>query len=136
MMNAKPVLNPIAHHFKLSVEKIPKSESDKAYMERVPYASAVGSLMYAMVYTRPDLAYVVSIVSRFISNPRKEHWLALKWILRYIKGTLRKGLRYGGKEDGSNDSKTVVGFVDSNYAGCLDTKKSLTGYVLLYMGQQ
>ena len=52
----------------------------------VPYSSIAGSLIYAMVCNRPDIAHVVSIVSKFLSNPRKEHW-EIKWILRYLKGT-------------------------------------------------
>ncbi|PKI56618.1 hypothetical protein CRG98_023001 [Punica granatum] len=51
-------------------------------MKKVPYSSAVGSLMYAMVCTRPDIAHSVGVVSRFLSNPGKEHWNAVKWILR------------------------------------------------------
>ena len=57
-------------------------------MSRVPYALEVGSLMYAMVCTRPDIAHAVGVVSRFLSNPAKEHWESVKWILRYLKGTL------------------------------------------------
>ncbi|RVW89936.1 Retrovirus-related Pol polyprotein from transposon TNT 1-94 [Vitis vinifera] len=53
-------------------------------MRKVPYASAVGSLMYAMVCTMPDIAHAVGVVSRFISNPGKEHWAIVKWILRGV----------------------------------------------------
>ncbi|XP_073046052.1 secreted RxLR effector protein 161-like [Primulina eburnea] len=95
-------------------------------MKRVPYASAVGSLMYLMICTRPDLAYSVSMVSRFMAHPGKEHWMALKWILRYIKGTMYKGLRYRGD---TVDGNVIKGYVDSDYAGSIDTRKSLTGYV-------
>ncbi|CAN0919975.1 Retrovirus-related Pol polyprotein from transposon TNT 1-94 [Linum grandiflorum] len=55
-------------------------------MKNVPYASAVGSLMYAMVCTRPDIAHAFGVVSRFLSNPGKEHWVAVKWILCYLRG--------------------------------------------------
>jgi len=55
-------------------------------MSEVPYASSVDSLMYTMVYTRPDIAQVVGVVSRHMSNTRKEHWRAVKWIVRYLKG--------------------------------------------------
>uniref|UniRef100_A0A2N9HLL9 Reverse transcriptase Ty1/copia-type domain-containing protein n=1 Tax=Fagus sylvatica TaxID=28930 RepID=A0A2N9HLL9_FAGSY len=54
-------------------------------MSKVPYASAIGSLMYAMVCTRPDIAHAVGVVSRYMSNPGKQHWEAVKWILRYLK---------------------------------------------------
>ena len=87
MKNAKPVGSPLANHFRLCVEQCPKSDEEKDTMKDVPYASAVGSLMYAMVCTRPDIAYVVGIMSRFITNLGKEHWVAVKWILRNLRGS-------------------------------------------------
>ena len=53
-------------------------------MKKVPYASVVGSLMYVMVYTRLDIRYAVGVVNLFMSTPNKEHWVAIKWILRYM----------------------------------------------------
>ncbi|CAJ2642124.1 unnamed protein product [Trifolium pratense] len=69
MSKAKPVSTPLAGHLKLSSEQCPTSEKDKEDMKKIPYASAVGSLMYAMVCTRPDIAHAVGVVSRFLSNP-------------------------------------------------------------------
>ncbi|CAA0828942.1 Uncharacterized mitochondrial protein AtMg00810 [Striga hermonthica] len=63
-------------------------------MAGVPYSSAVGSLMYAMVCTRPDIAHAVGIVSRCLSNPGKDHWKVVKWILRYLKGSANKCLTF------------------------------------------
>ena len=103
-------------------------------MAKIPYANAVGSLMYAMVCTRPDIAYSMSLVSRFMSNPGKVHWQALKWILRYIKGSLGKGLVYGGAYENSYSPVAIEGFVDSDYVGCLDTRKSITGYIFTTFG--
>ena len=103
-------------------------------MAKIPYANAVGSLMYVIMCTRPDIAYSMSLVSRFMSNPGKVHWQALKWILRYIKGSLGKGLVYGGADKNSYSSAAIEGFVDSNYAGCLDTRKSITGYIFTAFG--
>ncbi|MCO5556931.1 hypothetical protein L7F22_010486 [Adiantum nelumboides] len=60
-------------------------------MAKIPYASACGSLMYAMVATRPDIAYAVGVVSRFMSNPGKKHWEAVKGVLRYLNGTKDSG---------------------------------------------
>ena len=65
----------------------PKTQEEMDYMSKVPYASTVGSLMYAMVFTRPDIAHAVGVVSRYMNNPGKEHWMAVKWILRYLRGT-------------------------------------------------
>ena len=63
-------------------------------MSRVPYASAVGSLIYAMVCTRPYIAHAVGVLSRFMSNPGKEHWIAVKQVFRYLHGTSDYGLCY------------------------------------------
>ena len=86
--NAKPVSTPFAIHFRLSKDMCPKTQDEIDHMSKIPYASAVGSLMYAMVWTRPDIAHAVGVVSRFMENPGKEHWQAVKWILRYLRGNL------------------------------------------------
>jgi ATP-binding cassette subfamily B (MDR/TAP) protein 1 len=73
MQDAKPVSTSLAPHFKLFLDLCPASDEDIKYMSRVPYSSAVGSLMYAMVCSRPDLAHAMSVVSRYMANPGKEH---------------------------------------------------------------
>ncbi|KAJ0555551.1 putative RNA-directed DNA polymerase [Helianthus annuus] len=78
LKDAKIRSTPLGSHFKLSKDQSPKSDEDKEEMAKVPYASAVGSLMYAMVCTRPDIAHAVGVVSRFMSNPGREHWEAVK----------------------------------------------------------
>ena len=87
MSEAKPVGSTLPTNCKLSGKLSPKTKAKKAEMMKIPYASTVGSLMYAMVCTRPDIGYAIGVVSRFMSNPGKEHWNAVKWILRYLKGT-------------------------------------------------
>ena len=89
MKSAKPVSTPLASHLKLSKQMCPTTKEEKKEMAKVLYFSAVGSLMYAMVCTRPNIAHAVGVVSRFLENPRKEHWEAVKWILRYLRGTTR-----------------------------------------------
>ena len=79
--------------------------------------------MYAMVCTRPDLAQSVSVVSRFMGEPGKEHWQAVKRIFRYLKGTSDVGLIYGGDTE-----CLVTGFSDSDYAGDVDGRRSMNGY--------
>ena len=59
-------------------------------MANVPYESIVGSLLYAAIGTRPDIAHAVNAISKFMKNPGQAHWLAAKRILRYIKGTVDK----------------------------------------------
>lgn len=63
-------------------------------MRSVSYQSAMGSIMYSMVGTSPDLAYSVGLRSRFMSRQLKEHWQAVKWLLRYIKGSVEKKLGF------------------------------------------
>ena len=87
MSEAKPVGFTLPTNCKLNAKQCRRGEKEKAEMRKVPYASAVGSLMYAMVCTRPDIAFVVGAVSRYMSNPGREHWAVVKWILRYLKGT-------------------------------------------------
>ena len=82
----------MATHFNLTKKQSPKTDEDKKDMAKVPYASAVDSLMYAMVCTRPDIAHAVGVVSVFMSNPGKEHWEAVKWLLCYLKGTSKIAL--------------------------------------------
>ncbi|RVW63516.1 Retrovirus-related Pol polyprotein from transposon TNT 1-94 [Vitis vinifera] len=77
------------------MQYIASTDEEVEYMKSVPYSSVVGSLMYAMVCTRPDLAFAVSVVSRFMSNPGKAHWEAVKWIMRYLKGSSSVCLVYG-----------------------------------------
>lgn len=126
MNNCKPVSTPLAAHFKLSSELCPDTKEEMEHMSHVPYANAVGSLMYAMVCTRPDLAYAVSVVSRYMHNPGKSHWSAVKWIFRYLKGTSDIGLVFDRKMATTND---VIGYVDSDYGGDLDRRRSLSGYI-------
>ena len=71
--DAKPKTTPLANHFKLSKEQSPKTTEERDHMALVPYASAVGSLMYPMFCTRPDIAHAVEVVSRYMANSRKEH---------------------------------------------------------------
>jgi hypothetical protein len=95
-------------------------------MSRVPYSNAIGSIMYAMVCTCPDISQAVSVVSHYMANLGKVHWQAIKWILRYLQGTINVGLVY---DRGSGISSSIVGYVDLDYAGDSDKRRSLTGFV-------
>ena len=87
------------------------------------YQSAVGSLMYAMLGTRPDIAFAVSVVSRYGSNPTPAHWAAVKRIFRYLRGTATLELTYQG------NLCSLTGYTDSDWAGDHDTRRSTSGYV-------
>ena len=80
--------------------------------------------MYFMVCTHLDLTYAISILSRYMASPEKVHWLAKKWLLRYIGFTIGLGLHYVKH----SNKVEVEGYVDSNHTGDRDTRKSTTAY--------
>jgi hypothetical protein len=130
MKNAKPVSTPLVNHFRLSTSQCPQIVEEIEDMSKVPYASAVRCLMYAMVCTRPDLAHAVSMVSKYMANSRKQHWDAVKWIFRYLRGTTDYGITFVRQKS----DLSVVGYVDANYVGDLDDRRSTMGYVFTLTG--
>ncbi|KAK4400105.1 Retrovirus-related Pol polyprotein from transposon TNT 1-94 [Sesamum angolense] len=99
-------------------------------MEKIPYSNAIGSVMYLMVSTRPDIAYAVSCLSRFMSNPGTSHWEALKWLFRYLNGSNNYGIKFSKCSEGVK----LMGYVDSNYANDRDSRRSTTSYVFTLCG--
>ncbi|XP_042027055.1 secreted RxLR effector protein 161-like [Salvia splendens] len=128
MLGAKIASVPLAAHFMLSKDLCPKIESEIKAMHKVPYSNAIGSVMYLMISTRPDIAYVVSCLSRYMANPGPVHWEALKWLLRYLKNTSKYGLCFSKHDQGVK----LCGFVDSNYANDKDKRKSTTSWNTLW----
>ena len=126
MDNCNPVSNPLATYFKLSANSCPKSKEEMERMSHIPYSSAVGSLMYAMVYTRPDLTYAVSMLSCYMHNPDKHHREAVKWIIHCVKGSLGRCLVF---DKSKTAAYNVAGFVDSDYGGDLDHRRSISSYI-------
>ncbi|KAH9687281.1 hypothetical protein KPL70_014707 [Citrus sinensis] len=127
----KPVSTLLAYHFKLSAQLSPSTDAERKYMLQVPYSNAVGNLMYAMVCTRLDISHAVGIVSRYMHNLGKGQWQTVKWILRYIQKTLDVGLLF---ERDDTLGQGVIGYVDSDYAGGLDKRRSTTEYVFTFAG--
>lgn len=124
MEKSKSVSTPLGAHFRLSSATEKELKDQEFHMRDVPYQSAVGSLMYSMVGTRPDLAYAIGMVCRFMSSPIKIHWQAVKWILRYLRGSTKVKLAY------TNEGKFVVkGYCDADYGADLDKRRSVTGMV-------
>ena len=126
MESTKPVGSTLPTNYKLSGSQCPKSKTKKAEMSKVPYASIVGSLMYAMVCTRPDITYGVGVVSRYMNNPRREHWAVVKWIPRYLRGTLSVCLRFG------SGNTMLEGYTNSNMSTDVYTNESTSGYIMMY----
>ena len=79
--------------------------------------------MYAIIGTRPDIAYAVSVVSRYAANPDDSCWTAVKWIFRYLQGTMQLKLTYRGP------LQPLAGYSDSDYAGDPATQRSTLGFI-------
>ena len=110
MQDCKPVKTPVSAGNKL----VKATEQDECIDQR-QYQSAVGSLMYLAVSTRPDISYSVGSLARFNSKPTKEHWVALKRVLRYLKGTKDLEILYSKSEKDS-----CIGYTDADWAGDQD----------------
>jgi hypothetical protein len=133
MQECKPIKVPIPFGVNLFADQCSKTHEEEEDMSRVPYASVVGSLIYAMVCTRPDIAHAVGVLSRYMSKPGKEHWTTVKRVFRYLRGTASYGLCYQGRP-GLDRVVDRHGFVDADWAGDLDHRRSTSGYVFNLFG--
>eukprot|EP00253_Pinus_taeda_P029097 PITA_29097 len=132
-LDSKPVKVPILVGVRLSTKQCPKAQEEEEYMSHVPYASAVSSLIYAMVCTRPKIAHAVGVLNMFISKEGKEHYTIVKLVFRYLHGTNDYGLCYQGRL-GLDRVLDIHGFVDADWAGDLDQRRSTSGYVFNLFG--
>jgi hypothetical protein len=123
----KSITSPLASHFKLSHDGCLKDDKEKEEKKNVSYASAVDSLMYAMVCTRPDIAHAVGVVSRFLSNPDKMYWNIVKWILRYLKGINNHYIYFGG-----TNNPVLKTYMNADWAGDIDSRKSISDYLICF----
>ena len=108
-----------------SGKKFHKRTNEEEQCDKSIYQQAIGCLTYVSTATRPDIAAAVLTLSQFMSNPSKEHWMGVKRVLRYIKGTLSYGLKFSVK----NDECGLYGFSDVDWAGDGDNRRSTSGYV-------
>ncbi|XP_075486210.1 secreted RxLR effector protein 161-like [Primulina tabacum] len=97
----------------------------------IPYASGVGSIMYGMICSRPDLSYSMSVVSRYMANPGETHWHTLKGVFKYLKGSANVRLMF---EKQNSLENPIVGYVYSDFAGNIDTRKFLSGFTFTMYG--
>ena len=122
MKDSKPTWTPMATSAKLTAED-PESNVTVTDMEiggkKVLYSSVVGSLMYAMMGTRPDIAYAVGVLGCFSANPKRHHWAAAKRVLHYLNTTSDMELRFDGNDVSIDMS--FHGYSDANWSGNLDT---------------
>ncbi|KAF5802908.1 putative RNA-directed DNA polymerase [Helianthus annuus] len=129
MQQCKPSVAPVVKGDVFGSFQCPTTEVEKEQMSQIPYASVVGSLMYAQVCTRPDIAYIAGMLGRYQTNPGLDHWKAAKKVLRYLQGTKDYKLTYR-----RSDHLEVVGYSDSDFAKCKDDKKSTSGYIFMLAG--
>jgi hypothetical protein len=131
LQDAKPLSTPLDPHHHLSISQSPSTPHQFEAMRNVPYREAIGSLMYAALGTRPDIAFAISLLSQFMQNPGHLHWEAVKRVLRYLKGTRDKWLVFGDRQ---NDSQgTLEGFADADW-GLQEHRHSISGYLFTIDG--
>jgi hypothetical protein len=116
---------PIVKGIKFRKFQCPRNQYEINEMKAVPYTSVIGRLMYAQVFTLPDLAFVTEMLERYQKNPDKTHWDEVKKALKYLQSTKCLMLMYK-KSDASLE---IVGYSDSDFAGCLNTEKFTSGYI-------
>lgn len=119
MLKCKPIATPMEPNVRICAHE------GKDLKYATMYWKLVSSLLY-LTLTRPNISYVVGVMSRYIKNPKKPHLEAIRWILRYVKNTLGYGVIY----EKGGDCK-VVGYCDADYVGDHDTWRSITGYVFM-----
>ncbi len=124
MQECKPVSTPVEPGAKLKIAE----ETDECVDQQL-YQSAIGSLMYLSVGTRPDITYAVSSLSRYSANPTKEHWSAVKRVMRYVKGTTKLGIYYSNE-----NSNELIGYSDADWGGDINDRKSTSGYIFKLNG--
>jgi len=115
--------NPADPSLPLSSSMCPQTEAEIQEMKSIPYRSLVGGLLYLSNTTRPDIAYSVNRLARFLTNPGKLHWQAAKKVLRYLKGTCDLGLVFSGKY-------TLSGYADASWADNVDNRRSTAGFMV------
>jgi hypothetical protein len=121
MQNCKPAKTPLPHKAVLG----PRGPDEQSLPPRTPYRSLIGSLLYVATWTRPDIAFAVSQVARFQTDPSVYHWDLAKHILRYLRGTRELGLTFAP----GSAVATVRGDVDASWGEDPSTRKSQSGYV-------
>ncbi|GBE86914.1 hypothetical protein SCP_1001580 [Sparassis crispa] len=110
----------------LSKALAPQTQEEAEYMHKVPYLSAVGALMYLAITTRPDIMFAIGCLAHFNANPGPAHWIAVKHVFRYLKGTMDLRLHYGP----SDVKEFFLTYTDSDFGGERNNCRSTGGYLV------
>ncbi|KAF7367080.1 Integrase catalytic domain-containing protein [Mycena sanguinolenta] len=132
MTDCNPVTTPMDPKVQLTANDCPKSAEDVAKMKNIPYLHILGAIAYLAVATRPDIAYAVGVLSRFSKNPGWTHWIALKRVLRYLKGTIDQKLTFSGTMGEQGEFFTT--YSDADHGGNPDNGRSTSGFVIMMGG--
>ena len=130
LQNSKRGFWPMCHGISLSKTQCPTMQDERDCISKIPYASAIGSIMYAMLCTRPDVSHALSMTSRYQSAPGESHWTAVKNILKYFRRSKDTFLIYGGQED----ELVVNGYTDASFQSDKDDFRSQSGIVFCLNG--
>lgn len=130
MTDAKTVSIPVDPNTRFSNAMSPKTDKEREEMVKIPYSALIGSLQFAVNVTRLDIAFGVNLLSRYLQNPGREHWLAAKRILKYLKATTNLGMIYGGRFS----SCEPICYSDVDFAGDEDERRSMSGNVVMLCG--
>lgn len=109
--------------------QLKKAKNEKDIDRTIPYQEAIGCLLYLSQGTRPDITYIVNTLSRYNNKPTTQHWVAIKRILRYLKGTINMKLTYT-----ANGTDNIIGYCDADWARDTEDRRSCTGYIFLFQG--
>ena len=133
--NGREKLGPGPHTVSVSTPaepgvKFSKEDEGSKDIGTYPDREAIESLLYLMVCTRPDIAYIVNVLSRYMEKPKNVHWQGIKRVLKYLRGTTDRGITF---VLGSGTTE-LIAFCDADWAGDIDTRRSTTGWILLLNG--
>ena len=130
MQNSKRGFLPMCHGISLRNTQCPTMQDERDRMIKIPYAYAIGSILYDMLCTRPDVSYALSMTSRYHSDPGESHWTIVKNILKYFRRSKDTFLIYGGQED----ELVVNGYTDASFQSDKDDFRSQSGFLFFLNG--
>jgi hypothetical protein len=129
MQDSKKGFLPMSHGITLSKSQCATTPDEQKKMSVIPYASSIGSIMYAMLYTRPGVSFALSVTSRYQSDFGEDHWTVVNGILKYLRRTKDMFLIFGGE-----DELVVTGYTDASFQTDKDDSASQSGFVFYLNG--
>ncbi|RDX91452.1 hypothetical protein CR513_26568, partial [Mucuna pruriens] len=129
MKDSKPEDTLIDKGDKFSLKQCPNNDLERNKMQKIPYASTLGSLMYAQVCTSPDIAFVVGTLGRYLSGPGMQHWKTVQRVMCYLRRTKGHVLTYRKFE-----GLEIIRYSDSDFARCQDSKRCISEYIYMLAG--